>query len=100
MRLFGDEGRPYCDGLSRRSFLQIGSLAVGGLTLSDLARADQQRSSGLSHKAVIMVYLSGGLSHQDSFDLKPQAPAEIRGEFSPIATVVPGIDYSIGRGST
>jgi hypothetical protein len=72
--------------------LQIGSLAVGGLSLSQLLEADQKRGNGRSHKAVIMVYLSGGLAHQDSFDLKPLAPAEIRGEFSPIPSTVSGLD--------
>jgi hypothetical protein len=79
----------YCDGISRRSFLQIGGLALGGLTLPQLLRAEQR--SGRAHKSVIMVYLSGGLAHQDTFDLKPDGPAETRGEFKPIATSVPGI---------
>jgi hypothetical protein len=83
--------RRYCDGLSRRSFLKIGGLAMGGLTLPDLLRAEAQADAGRGHKAVIMVYLSGGLSHQDTFDLKPDAPAEVRGEFKPIATAVPGL---------
>ena len=48
----------------------------------------------LSHKSVIMVYLSGGLAHQDTFDLKPDAPADIRGEFKPIATRLPGVQVS------
>ncbi|MCI0462959.1 MAG: DUF1501 domain-containing protein [Gemmataceae bacterium] len=89
LTIFGARHR-YCDGISRRSFLQVGSLALGGLTLPGLLRAEQRagRSSG---KSVIMVYLSGGLSHHDSFDLKPQAPREIAGEFRPIATRVPGI---------
>src|SRR3954451_3164974 len=82
--------RRYCDGMSRRSFLQIGSLAMGGLSLPGLLQAEQ-RSGRASNKAVIMVYLSGGLSHHDSFDLKPDAPREIAGEFAPIATRVPGI---------
>ncbi|MES2790429.1 MAG: DUF1501 domain-containing protein, partial [Planctomycetota bacterium] len=82
---------PYCDGLSRRSFLQIGGLAVGGLTLPQLLRAEQHAGTS-SNKSVIMVYLSGGISHQDTFDLKMEAPAEIRGEFSPISTNLPGAD--------
>src|SRR5262245_56386613 len=90
---FGGEGR-YCDGVSRRSFLRLGSLAVGGLTLPGLLRAEQRAGRSASHKAVIMVYLSGGLSHHDSFDLKPDAPREIAGEFRPIATRVPGIRIS------
>ncbi len=91
LRLNGPQHR-YCDGVSRRSFLQIGSLAIGGLALPQLLQAEQQ--SGSSHKGVIMVYLSGGISHQDTFDLKPDAPDEVRGEFSPIATAVPGISIS------
>ena len=79
----------YCDGLSRRSFLRVGSLALGGLSLPQLLRAEQK--TGKSQRSVIMVYLSGGLSHQDTFDLKPNAPKEVRGEFNPIATNVPGI---------
>jgi hypothetical protein len=91
-------GKPdrFCDGLSRRHFLKIGGLALGGLSLPDLLRAESSAAgpsaSGLSHKAIIMIYLSGGPSHQDMYDLKMQAPAEIRGEFKPIATNVPGID--------
>ncbi len=89
---FPGPSRRFCDGVSRRSFLRIGSLAVGGLALPQILRAEQQ--PGTSHKSVIMVYLSGGLSHQDTFDLKPDAPVEVRGEFSPIASAVPGIDVS------
>jgi hypothetical protein len=91
MLVFHGGQRRYCDGLSRRSFLQIGGLALGGLTLADLLRAEDR--SGISHsqKSIIMVYLSGGLAHQDSFDLKPGAPQEVRGEFNPVETNVPGI---------
>lgn len=80
-----------CDGLSRRSFMSIGTMAVGGLTLTDLLRAEQQSGSKHGNKAVVLVYLSGGISHQDTVDLKPEAPSEIRGEFNPISTNVPGI---------
>ena len=83
----------FCDGVTRRSFLQIGALAMGGLSLPSILQAEQ-RTGSRSHKAVIMVYLSGGLSHHDSFDMKPDAPDEIRGEFRPIATRVPGIQIS------
>ncbi len=89
LRILGPRRR-FCDGLSRRSFLQVGGLAVGGLTLPNLLRAED-RAGKRSHRSVIMVYLSGGLAHQDTFDLKPNAPAELRGEFKPIATNVPGI---------
>ena len=80
----------FCDGVSRRSFLQAGSLAVGGLSLTDVLRAEQAAGSS-SNKSVIMVYLSGGISHQDTVDLKPDAPVEIRGEFVPIVSKVPGM---------
>ena len=94
LTLFGPRHR-YCDGLSRRSFLKVGGLAVGGLGLPGLLRAEAAAGVGSSggglHKSVIMVYLSGGLAHQDTFDLKPGAPADIRGEFKPIATSLPGV---------
>ena len=80
-----------CDGISRRSFLQVGSLAMGGLSLSQLLQAEAQAGVGRSHKSVIMIFLSGGPPHQDMFDLKMDAPAEVRGEFYPIDTSVPGI---------
>jgi uncharacterized protein DUF1501 len=81
----------YCDGVSRRSFLTIGGLAVGGLSLSSLLKAEGQAGIRSSNKSVIMVYLAGGLSHQDTFDLKPDAPGGIRGEFKPIDTALPGV---------
>jgi hypothetical protein len=81
----------FCDGISRRNYLKIGGLAMGGLSLPDLLRAESQQSSAKKHKAVIMVFLPGGPSHQDIFDLKMDAPSEIRGEFKPISTSVPGI---------
>lgn len=83
-----------CDKLPRRDFLSIGSLALGGLTLPRLLSADQLAGNSGSHKSVIMIYLTGGPPHQDMVDLKPDAPAEIRGEFKPIATNVPGIEIS------
>lgn len=88
----------YCDGVTRRSFLQVGGLAcAGGLAAADIARAEAVAAAQghkLPWKSVIMVYLSGGLPHQDTFDLKPDAPKEIRGELSPIDTNVPGIQVS------
>ncbi|MCX6381472.1 MAG: DUF1501 domain-containing protein [Armatimonadetes bacterium] len=82
----------FCDRVTRRQFLQIGGLACGGLSLTDLLAAEAQQGIKKSHKAVIMVYLPGGPAHQDTFDLKPDAPAELRGEFKPIKTNVPGIE--------
>jgi hypothetical protein len=83
----------YCDGVSRRSFLKIGAFSFGAttLTLADLFRAEARASGSSSHKALINVFLGGGPPHQDMWDLKPDAPREIRGEFNPIATRVPGI---------
>jgi uncharacterized protein (DUF1501 family) len=93
LTLWGSSGGKHCDGVSRRAFLKAGALGVGGLTLADLLRL---RAMGATperaHKAVIMVYLNGGPSHVDTYDMKPEAPVEYRGEFSPIKTNVPGMD--------
>lgn len=86
--------RTLCDRISRREALQIGALGTGGLCLTDLLRADALAGRSNSHKAVIMIYMCGAPSHQDMYDLKMDAPAEIRGEFQPIPTNVPGIEIS------
>src|SRR5207248_3901919 len=91
--LFGPHRR-FCDGISRRSFLTLGGLAMGGLGLPGLLRAEERAGKPHSGKSVIMVYLSGGLAHQDTFDPKPNAPAEVRGEFRPISTKLPGVQIS------
>lgn len=91
LTIAGLESR-FCDRISRRNCLRIGGLALGGLTLPEILRAQAANGSRNSAKGVIMVLLPGGPSHLDMFDLKPQAPAEIRGEFRPIATNVPGFD--------
>jgi Protein of unknown function (DUF1501) len=77
--------------LSRRSFLKIGSLGVAGLNLPQLLRAESAAGIRSSHKSVILIYLVGGPPHQDMFDLKPNAPAEIAGPWRPRATNVNGI---------
>jgi hypothetical protein len=77
--------------LSRRSFLQIGTLSLGGLTLPQLLRAEASAGIRSSPKSVIMIYLVGGPPHQDMFDLKPDAPQEIAGPWRPTATNVTGI---------
>ena len=87
-------------GISRRACLQIGGLAMGGMSLPDILRAESENATGSGGaprkraKGIIMVLLPGGPSHLDMYDLKPEAPAEIRGEFQPIATNVPGIEIS------
>ena len=81
-----------CDGISRRSCLQIGGLALGGLALPQILRGEANSGTRNSAKGVIMVLLPGGPTHLDTFDLKPDAPAEVRGEFRPIATSVPGLE--------
>ncbi|HUE74643.1 MAG TPA: DUF1501 domain-containing protein [Pirellulaceae bacterium] len=91
-RITCGRAQSYCDGISRRSFLQVGALTLGGLTLPRLLAAEAAAGIGSSSKAIINIHLSGGPSHQDIFDLKPSAPAEFRGQFSPIATNVPGIE--------
>jgi len=84
----------YCDGVTRRSFLRAGALALGGLTMGDVLRlrAESPAPDRPQQKSVIMIFLSGGPSHLDMYDMKPQAPAEYRGVFSPIRTNVPGME--------
>ena len=77
--------------VSRRAFLKIGGMAAGGLALSQLLALEARAGTGSSHKSIINIFLPGGPSHLDTFDLKPNAPSEIRGEFRPISTNVPGI---------
>jgi hypothetical protein len=79
-----------CDGTSRRSFLRIGALGPLGLSLSRLMAADAPGRSARA-KSVILVYLGGGISHHDSFDMKPDAVEQIRGKYKGIATSVPGL---------
>jgi hypothetical protein len=82
----------FCDGINRRAFLKVGAFAFGATYFSqaDIYRAEAQ-AARTSHKAVINIYLGGGPSHQDMWDIKTEAPSEIRGEFSPIQTNVNGI---------
>lgn len=82
-----------CDGITRRNFMKVGAFSFGAttLTLADVLRAEAQQGTANQHKAVINVFLGGGPPHQDMWDLKMEAPSEIRGEFRPIPTNVPGI---------
>ncbi|HMP15803.1 MAG TPA: DUF1501 domain-containing protein, partial [Gemmatales bacterium] len=99
LTLLGSSRSTLCDGVSRRNFLRIGGLGVlsGGLSLSNLFQqeswAKETTTTGTRrHKAVINVFLGGGPPHQDMFDLKMDAPSEIRGEMKPIKTNVSGIE--------
>ena len=94
MTIFGkpDARYGFFYGLNRRDFLTVGGSLLGGLTLADMLRAENATGIKHTHKAVINIYLPGGPPHIDMFDLKPDAPAEIRGEFKPIKTNVPGIE--------
>ena len=95
MLSFLDSGTRLCDGVTRREMLRVGALAFGGLAWSDLLRAQAStppRRAGTFGRArsCIVVFNYGGPSHLDLWDLKPDAPAEIRGEFRPMPTSVPG----------
>src|SRR6516162_1464961 len=87
------KGVEFCDGLTRRDFLRAGALSAGavGLSLADLARleAAPNRSNDIN---CILLFLVGGPSHLDTWDLKPGAPAEVRGPFRPARTSVPGVE--------
>src|SRR6516225_7447196 len=78
-------------GCTRRHVLVAGALGLGGLTLADLLRAESSAGIRSSTKAVINVHLDGGPPQLDTIDPKPDAPVEIRGEFRPIATTIPGL---------
>ena len=87
--------RRLCDGLTRRDLMQVGGLGLaGGLSLPTLLASEEARAVDASApaKSVILINLMGGPSHIDMFDMKPDAPAEIRGEFRPIPSSVPGLD--------
>ena len=82
-----------CSGpISRRGFMQIGALAMGGLSLPDVLRARAAAGTRGRQTSVIMLYQHGGPSQLETYDLKPQAPTEYRSVFNPIATNVPGME--------
>src|SRR5437763_9879204 len=83
-----------CDGIKRRDFLKVGAIGAG-LSLSGYLRlAAAGEVSVAKAKAAIFINLTGGPSHMDTFDLKPDAPSEVRGKFNPIKTNVPGVEIS------
>jgi hypothetical protein len=87
-----------CDGVSRRGFLKVGSLAFTGLTLADALRAGASASNGtgpsVPAKSVILIWLDGGPPQHETYDPKPEAPAEFRGPLKAISTAVPGVQVS------
>jgi uncharacterized protein (DUF1501 family) len=92
MLTFWGPKRRFCDHISRRDFLRVGALGLGGLTLADVLRLRARAGNPSRARSVIMVCLAGGPSHIDMYDLKPNATAEYRGDFKPIRTKVPGFD--------
>ncbi len=94
LQITANDRHRYCDGLSRRSFLQAGFLGMAGLGLPEFMRLRAQAGSspGMRDTAVIMIWLDGGPTHMDTYDLKPAAPAEYRGPLKATQTNVPGLD--------
>jgi hypothetical protein len=84
----------YCDGIHRRSFLQIGVAGMAAVGLPQILMAKAQSTASRKDTAVILLWLDGGPSHMDLYDMKPEAPAEYRGIWSPIKTNVPGIELT------
>ncbi len=84
----------YCDGMNRRSFVQLGVAGMASVGLADVLRAKAKSAESRSKKDVsaILIWLDGGPGHLDLYDLKPEAPSEIRGLWRPIKTNVPGIE--------
>ena len=85
-------------GFSRRGFLQIGTLALGGLTLADVLRgrasASDARGGSTPERSVILIWLDGGPPQHETYDPKPDAPSQFRGPLKPIATALPGVQVS------
>jgi hypothetical protein len=93
LTIFG-KSYQHCDGITRRHFLTAGALGLGGLTLADILRAEAVAGIRASSKSIINIHLDGGPPHLDMIDLKPEAPAEVRGEFRPIASRIPELRIS------
>lgn len=92
LTILGNKHR-YCDGVTRRGFLKIGAFSFGAasLTLADVLRAESKLGKPTSHKSVINIFLGGGPPHQDMWEIKTEAPVDVKGEFKPINTSVTGI---------
>ena len=96
LRLTGNGATHTCDGVTRRDFLQVGALGAVGLSLADLCQAKEENRVAKGHddRSVIMIFNLGAPSQLDTWDMKPEAPPEIRGPFRPISTASPDIQIS------
>lgn len=97
LRIHSGQTSAYCDGSSRRSFVQLGVAGMASVGLSQiLAAKEQSQAAGKSSKdtSVILLWLDGGPGHMDTYDMKPEAPAEYRGIWKPIPTNVPGMEVT------
>ncbi len=92
LKILGSQKTKFCDQITRRNFLQIGGLALGGMSLPQILQAENSSNQRKNHKGIIMIFLPGGPPHQDMWDIKVDAPSEIRGEFNAIQTNVPGVE--------
>lgn len=92
LTVFGKPSRSFCDGLTRRDFVRIGTLGAAGLSLPELLRAESS-SRESSNRAVVMIYLCGGPTQHETFDPKPDAAREIRGSFGVTSTRTPGVSF-------
>ena len=93
LTILGDRTSRFCDGVSRRSFLRIGSLGLGGVAVPSSLNADAATAHSSDSRSVVMVYLPGGPTQYETFDPKPGTPPEIRGSFGPISTNLPGVQF-------
>ena len=98
LRISAESTGRYCDGLTRRSFVQVGLAGMASVGLPTILKAREESPAGSGKKtSVILIWLDGGPGHMDMYDMKPEAPAEYRGIWSPIRSNVPG--FEIGRAS-
>ena len=90
----GNARVPFCDGVTRRSFIQVGGLGSLGLSLNELLALQKASASGNREKNCILLFMVGGPSQLETWDPKPDAPSEIRGPFGAIRTNVPGVEIN------
>lgn len=87
-------GSRYCDGFTRRSFLQVGLAGMGAVSLGQMLQTRAQAGTAANNRSLILIWLDGGPSHHDTYDPKPLAPTEYKGIWNPIPTNVPGIELT------